>query len=113
MDRVRRKVTCHGRGIDLTSREFALLESLMKRKGGCCTREQLLEEVWQMAPHGTTNNVDVYITYLRRKLAAGATPGTQVESMIQTIRGVGYCLQRSLFVEAAVEYSGLQLAKGA
>ncbi len=113
MDRIRRKVTCHGRGIDLTSREFALLESLMKRKGGCCTREQLLEEVWQMAPEGTANNVDVYITYLRRKLAAVATPGTQVESMIQTIRGVGYRLQQPSSVGTAADYSGLQFAKGA
>ena len=68
-------------------KEFALLESLMLRRGQNCSRAELLEQVWQMAPDATTNVLDVYVNYLRRKL--GAVSDVPV-ALIETVRGIGY-----------------------
>ena len=75
--------------IDLTNKEFALLEYLMLNRGQCVTRVELLETVWNFEPAQTTNIVDVYINYLRRKLKDPA-PGR----LIRTVRGQGYTVPR-------------------
>jgi DNA-binding response OmpR family regulator len=71
--------------IQLTNTEFSLLEHLMLNRGHCLSRAELLDTVWQMEPTQTTNIVDVYVNYLRRKLRDLA-PGT----LIRTVRGRGY-----------------------
>lgn len=92
LHRMERKVTRDGRQIDLTAKEFALLEFLLRRRGFCCTRAELLREVWQMSPDTGTNVVDVYINYLRRKLAAAHPNGQNGPELIETVRGAGYML---------------------
>jgi DNA-binding response OmpR family regulator len=71
--------------IVLTNKEFALLEYLMLNRGHCVSRVELLESVWNLEPAQTTNIVDVYINYLRRKLK-DPPPG----HLIRTVRGQGY-----------------------
>jgi DNA-binding response OmpR family regulator len=71
--------------IVLTNKEFALLEHLMQNRGQCVARVELLDSVWNMEPAQTTNIVDVYINYLRRKLK-DPPPGL----LIRTVRGRGY-----------------------
>ena len=95
LHRMERRVTRNGKQVDLTVKEFALLEFLLQRRGQCCSRAELLREVWQMSPDTGTNVVDVYINYLRRKLAA-AHPldelGAAGPEVIETVRGSGYML---------------------
>jgi DNA-binding response OmpR family regulator len=87
VSRVERTVSCEGRPVALTAKEFALLEYLLLNRGRAISRATLLEQVWKMPPAGSTNVVDVYVNYLRRKLgAAGETP------LIQTVRGEGYAI---------------------
>ena len=74
-----------GQGIGLTNKEFGLLEHLMLNRGQCVSRVELLETVWKLEPAQTTNIVDVYVNYLRRKLKDPA-PGR----LIRTVRGKGY-----------------------
>ena len=71
--------------IVLTNKEFALLEHLMLNRGQCVSRVELLDAVWNMGPAQTTNIVDVYVNYLRRKLK-DPPPG----QLIRTVRGQGY-----------------------
>ncbi len=92
LHRMERKVTRDGQPIDLTVKEFALLEFLLQKRGFCCTRAELLREVWQMSPDTGTNVVDVYINYLRRKLAAALPEGQNGPELIETVRGAGYML---------------------
>lgn len=87
LDRVERKVERGGRPIELTTKEFALLEYLMRNAGRRLTRAMIIEHVWNLTFDSTTNVVDVYINYLRRKVDDGFTP-----SLIHTVRGVGYQL---------------------
>jgi DNA-binding response OmpR family regulator len=91
LNRMDRKVDRGGRPIDLTIKEFALLEYLLAHSGECVPRSRLLTEVWQMSPDAGTNVVDVYINYLRRKLAAGGED-EESASLIETVRGSGYRL---------------------
>jgi len=63
----------------------------MLHRGECVARSQLLAEVWQMPPEAVTNVVDVYITYLRRKLEEGPLHKTG-SGLIETVRGMGYRL---------------------
>jgi DNA-binding response OmpR family regulator len=91
LNRIERKVQRGDRAIDLTAKEFALLEYLLLHSGECVSRSQLLAEVWQMSVETGTNVVDVYVNYLRRKLDAGEPHATS-ESLIQTVRGTGYRL---------------------
>jgi two-component system, OmpR family, response regulator len=70
---------------DLPSREFALLEYLMRHPGQVLTRQQLLDSVWGIDFDAGSNVVDVYISYLRRKLDDPGRP-----SAIETVRGAGY-----------------------
>jgi DNA-binding response OmpR family regulator len=85
--------------IVLTNKEFALLEHLMLNRGQCVSRVELLDAVWNMEPAQTTNIVDVYVNYLRRKLK-DAPPG----HLIRTVRGQGYMVpsEASLAIETPV-----------
>lgn len=85
LDRVERRVSRGSRTIDLTSKEFALLEYLMRNAGRRVTRSMIIEHVWNLSFDSSTNLVDVYINYLRRKIDDGFEP-----KLIQTIRGIGY-----------------------
>ena len=71
--------------VDLPSREFALLEYLMRHVGQVVTRQQLLDSVWGIDFDASSNVVDVYVSYLRRKLDRVNEP-----SVIDTVRGAGY-----------------------
>jgi DNA-binding response OmpR family regulator len=85
LDRVERKVERGGRRIELTSKEFALLEYLMRNAGRRITRAMIIEHVWNLSFDTCTNVVDVYVNYLRRKVDDG-----HEKRLIHTIRGVGY-----------------------
>ena len=87
LDRRQRLARLGGRTINLSSREFALLEYLLRHPGQVLTRTQIGEGVWGLDFEHESNVVDVYIGYLRRKLAiGGAGPA------IRTVRGAGYVL---------------------
>jgi DNA-binding response OmpR family regulator len=90
LNRIERRVTRQGRHVDLTVKEFSLLEYLMQRNGRVCSRSELLREVWQMSPDAETNVVDVYINYLRKKLGAAVAEEGSDYSVIMTVRGEGY-----------------------
>jgi DNA-binding response OmpR family regulator len=85
VDRLNRTARRGGRPVVLTNKEFALLEHLMLNRGQCVSRVDLLDAVWNMEPAQTTNIVDVYVNYLRRKLS-DPPPGV----LIRTVRGQGY-----------------------
>ncbi len=85
MDRVQRVVTRNGRPISLTPKEFSLLEYLMQSSGRSVSRSMIVEHVWNLGFDSTTNVVDVYINYLRKKIDADAP-----NKLIHTVRGVGY-----------------------
>jgi two-component system OmpR family response regulator len=89
IDPARRIVTRAGRNIELTVREFAVLHFLARHAGKVVSREQLLEHVWDETHDGSTNVVDVYVSYLRRKLEQ-RPPRRRV---IRTVRGVGFVLE--------------------
>lgn len=78
-----RRVQVGERRIDLTAREYALLQVFLRRPGQVLTREQLLSQVWELDWDPGSNVVDVYVGYLRRKLGSGR---------IETVRGMGYRL---------------------
>jgi heavy metal response regulator len=88
MNLVSREVIRGKRKIDLTAREFRLLEYLMRSPGQVMTRTQIIERVWEYHFDPGTNLVDVYIQRLRRKIDDG-----EDLKMIQTVRGVGYCIK--------------------
>jgi DNA-binding response OmpR family regulator len=73
--------------IELTAREFSLLEFLMRHPNEVLTQAQIAEHVWDCTFEGTTNRVAVYISYLRDKIDEGRSP-----KLIQTVYGVGYRL---------------------
>lgn len=85
VNRVERTVVCDGLQVELTGKEFALLEYLLLNRGRAVSRAALLEQVWK-TPEAGTNVVDVYVTYLRRKL------GAQHGRLIETVRGEGYAI---------------------
>jgi two-component system, OmpR family, response regulator len=85
LDRTTREVRRGERLIELTPREFALLECLMRSPGKVLSRAVILEKVWGVSRHPLTNVVDVYIRQLRRKLDRDAPL-----PLIQTVRGFGY-----------------------
>jgi DNA-binding response OmpR family regulator len=84
LDEARRSVTVAGQGVDLTLREFALLECLLRHPGHALSRDQLLDMAWPFGVAVTPNTVDAFITFLRRKL------GPVGAARIETIRGIGY-----------------------
>ena len=73
--------------MSLTNKEFALLEHLMLNRGQCVSRVELLESVWNMEPAQTTNIVDVYVNYLRRKLEGSAAGPADPHGARPGIRG--------------------------
>ena len=83
-----REVFRGDRAIDLTSREFELLEHLMRNERLVVSRQALLDDVWDYHPYAETNTVDVFISNLRRKLEAGGEP-----RILHTMRGAGYVLR--------------------
>jgi DNA-binding response OmpR family regulator len=85
VDRLDHTARRAGQPVVLTNKEFALLEHLMLNRGQCVSRVELLDSVWNLEPAQTTNIVDVYINYLRRKLK-DPPPGV----LIRTVRGQGY-----------------------
>jgi DNA-binding response OmpR family regulator len=87
LDRAKRVVRRADCRIDLTPREFALLEYLMRNAGRCVTRAMIIEHVWDFPLDAMTNVVDVYINYLRRKI-----DGNSEKKLIHTVRGAGYQL---------------------
>ena len=83
-----REATRGDRDLELTSREFELLEHLMRNERLVVSRDQLLEEVWEYGPYAETNTIDVFVSNLRRKLEAGGEP-----RILHTVRGSGYVLR--------------------
>jgi DNA-binding response OmpR family regulator len=76
------------RAVDLTQREFELLEYLMRNERIVISRQRLLDEVWGYDPFSTTNTIEVFVSNLRRKLEADGEP-----RLLHTIRGAGYVLR--------------------
>ena len=83
-----REVRRGGRELELTSREFELLEFLMRNERLVVSRERLLDDVWGYDPTAATNTIDVFVSNLRRKLEAGGEP-----RLLHTKRGAGYVLK--------------------
>jgi two-component system response regulator MprA len=77
-----------GRRVDLTRTEFAILECLLRSPGRVIRRQRLIEHVWGPGREVPDNNLDAFIRLLRAKIDA---PGTR--RLIQTVRGIGYCLR--------------------
>jgi two-component system, OmpR family, response regulator len=88
VDPATHSVTRAGTPVELTAREFAVLEYLARRAGEAVTRTELLDHVWDENFDGSTNVVDVYVGYLRRKLEQPFG-----RPLIRTIRGVGWSLE--------------------
>ena len=83
------RVTVNGEVVDLTPKEFDLLECLLRGKGRVLTRSELKEYVWGFTFDAPTKVVDLYVHYLRRKLQDAGAP-----KVIQTVRGIGYSIGR-------------------
>jgi heavy metal response regulator len=88
LDPAARRVARAGQRIELTAKEYALLEYLMRRHGRVLTRTMISEHVWDQAFDSYTNVIDVYVNYLRKKVDQGFEP-----KLIHTVRGVGYTLR--------------------
>jgi two-component system copper resistance phosphate regulon response regulator CusR len=89
MDLPRRKVTRAGKRIDLTNKEFSLLELLVRRSGEVLPRTLIASQVWDMNFNSDTNAVDVAVRRLRSKIDDDFEP-----KLIQTVRGIGYMLEK-------------------
>lgn len=85
LDRLSKQVKRAGRRIELTSKEYALLEYMMVNAGRVLSRDMIIEHVWNQGFDGITNIVDVYIGHLRNKIDSGGNL-----HLIRTVRGVGY-----------------------
>ncbi|MEJ7695311.1 MAG: response regulator transcription factor [Candidatus Limnocylindrales bacterium] len=85
LDETARRVTVDDRPVELSPREFSLLECLLRHPGQTLTRDQLLDQAWPFGVAVTLNAVDAYVHYLRNKLGAAGR-------LIETVRGVGYRL---------------------
>ncbi len=85
LDEAARRVTVEGASVDLSPREFSLLETFLRHAGQTLTRDQLLDQAWPFSVAVTPNAVDAYVHYLRTKLGAAG-------SQLETVRGVGYRL---------------------
>lgn len=79
------RVIRNSKEIELTQKEFALLEFLIRNKGKVCTRTRIIEHVWDIHFDSDTSVIDVYINFLRKKLDTGDS-----KNLIHTVRGVGY-----------------------
>jgi DNA-binding response OmpR family regulator len=85
LDCMQRTVRRGGKAVELTPKEFSLLEYFMRNAGSRITRNMIIQFVWKLSPDTMTNVVDVYVNYLRKKIDDGAKV-----KLIHTIRGVGY-----------------------
>ncbi|GAA3009564.1 response regulator transcription factor [Kitasatospora sp. NPDC006786] len=90
MNTATREVTRAGKPIELTRTEFMLLEMFLAHPRQVLTREQILKAVWGFDFEPSSNSLDVYVMYLRRKTEQGGMP-----RLIQTVRGVGYALRQA------------------
>ena len=90
LDRIERTVRRGGNTIDLTQKEFVLLDFLMQRPLQPVSRSVIVEQAWKLSPDSITNVVDVYINYLRKKIDSGFD-----RPLIHTIRGVGYMAEKN------------------
>ncbi len=88
LDPATREVRRAGKKIDLTAKEYALLEYLLRNKGRVLNRSLIAQHVWDYDFDSSTNVIDVYINYLRKKVDADFTP-----RLIHTVRGAGYVLR--------------------
>ncbi|MET9699832.1 response regulator transcription factor [Streptomyces sp. NPDC006529] len=91
MDLATREVTRAGRAVELTRTEFTLLEMFLAHPRQVLTREQILKAVWGFDFEPSSNSLDVYVMYLRRKTEAGGEP-----RLVHTVRGVGYVLRATV-----------------
>jgi DNA-binding response OmpR family regulator len=87
VDRLSQQVRRGGKKIELTSKEYALLEYLASHAGRVLSRTMIIEHVWDESFEGLTNIVDVYVRHLREKV-----DDEHPQKLIRTVRGVGYCL---------------------
>ena len=87
LDAASREVTRDGEAVALTSTEFELLRLLMRNQRKALDRNEILRQVWNYDFGGRSSIVDLYVSYLRKKVDAGRAP------MIHTVRGVGYMLR--------------------
>ncbi len=90
VDRLMQQVRRAGQRIDLTAKEYGVLEYLLSSPGRVFSRTMILEHVWDQSFEGVTNIVDVYVRYLRRKI-----DDPYEQKLICTVRGVGYCVRES------------------
>lgn len=90
LDLMRRRVTRSGKRIDLTAKEFALLELLLRRKGEVLPRSLIASQVWDMNFDSDTNVIEVAVRRLRSKVDDGFD-----RKLIRTVRGMGYVLEDS------------------
>ncbi|WP_042413087.1 response regulator transcription factor [Streptacidiphilus anmyonensis] len=90
MNTTTREVTRAGKHVELTRTEYMLLEMFMAHPRQVLTREQILKAVWGFDFEPSSNSLDVYVMYLRRKTEAGGLP-----RLVHTVRGVGYALRAS------------------
>jgi DNA-binding response OmpR family regulator len=88
LDLLRHEAQRAGRAIELTAKEFALLEYLMRHPGQALTRTQIIDAVWRYDLEALSNVVDIYIHYLREKIDQGFS-----HPLIKTVRGVGYKIE--------------------
>ncbi len=88
LDQERHVARVGSRSVDLSAREFALLSYLIRNEGRVVTRQQILDAVWGAEPDVYSNVVDLYVGYVRRKLAELGRDG-----LLHTVRGVGYALR--------------------
>ena len=90
LNRLTQQVRRNGQRIELTAKEYGVLEYLLSSPGRVFSRTMILEHVWDQSFEGVTNIVDVYVRYLRRKIDE-----PHALKLIHTVRGVGYCVRAS------------------
>ena len=88
LDRLTQQVKRHGKRIDLTAKDYSLLEYLMQNPDRVLSRNMIIEHVWDQSFDGITNIVDVYVRHLRSKIDEGTD-----QKMIRTVRGTGYMIR--------------------
>ncbi len=106
LDRLDRTARRGGEPVALTNKEFALMEHLMLRRGQCVSRVELLEAVWNFEPALTTNIVDVYVNYVRRKLK-DVPPGL----LLRTVRGQGYMVPSEADLVLSLALPNVEIAR--
>lgn len=90
LNRLTQQVRRDGNRIELTAKEYALLEYLLCSPGRVCSRAMILDHVWDQSFDGVTNIVDVYVRYVRKKIDE-----PYPVKLIHTVRGVGYCVREN------------------